>query len=48
MSAEKFSPVDRPAPTGVRRRLSILVATGAGLGYSPVASGTVGTASSSG
>jgi phosphatidylglycerophosphatase A len=43
MTKEKFSPIDRPAPTGWRRMVSLGVATGAGLGYSPVASGTVGT-----
>lgn len=43
MSSEKFSPVNRAAPSGIRRRLAVLVATGAGLGYSPVASGTVGS-----
>lgn len=40
---EKYSRVDRPAPTGWRRRLALFAATGAGLGYSPVASGTVGS-----
>lgn len=43
MSKEKFSPVDRPAPTGWRRRIAVFLATGAGFGYSPIASGTVGT-----
>ena len=42
MSTEKFSPVDRPAPSGWRRHLTLFFATGAGFGYSPVASGTVG------
>jgi phosphatidylglycerophosphatase A len=43
MSDAKFSPVDRPAPTGLRRTVSVWIATGFGLGYSPVASGTVGS-----
>jgi phosphatidylglycerophosphatase A len=43
MSAEKFDPVERSSPRGARRAISIAVATGFGLGYSPVASGTVGT-----
>lgn len=43
MSAEKFDPVDRPAPEGPRRWVFLVLATGFGLGYSPVASGTVGT-----
>ena len=43
MSEEKFSPVNRPAPQGLRRVTSLFLATGAGLGYSPIASGTVGT-----
>jgi len=43
MSTEKFSPVDRPAPSGRRRKAALFLATGAGAGYSPVASGTVGT-----
>ena len=43
MSAEKFSPVDRPEPTGFRRKAALFLATGAGFGFSPVASGTVGT-----
>ena len=42
MSSEKFSPVDRAAPRGGRRAVSLFVATGAGFGYCPVASGTVG------
>ena len=42
-SSEKFSTVDRAAPKGLRRRVSVFLATGAGLGYSPVASGTVGS-----
>jgi len=43
MSAEKFDPVERSVPTGARRFISVAIATGFGLGYSPVASGTVGT-----
>lgn len=43
MTPEKYAPVDRPPPGGWRRRLSLALATGFGLGYSPVASGTVGT-----
>jgi len=43
MNHEKFSAIDREAPKGLRRRLSVFLATGAGLGYSPVASGTVGS-----
>lgn len=35
--------MDRPAPTGWRRGVALALATGAGLGYSPVASGTVGS-----
>ena len=43
MSDQKFSPVTRTAPRGIRRRASLILATGAGFGYSPIASGTVGT-----
>ena len=43
MSAEKFDPVERRAPAGARRVISLVIATGFGLGYSPFASGTVGT-----
>jgi phosphatidylglycerophosphatase A len=43
MSDQKFSPVTRTAPRGIRRKVSLILATGVGLGYSPVASGTLGT-----
>jgi phosphatidylglycerophosphatase A len=42
-TSDKFAPVDRPAPAGWRRGLALFLATGAGLGCSPVASGTVGS-----
>lgn len=43
MSTEKFSPVDREPPQGMRHHLAVFFATGAGFGFSPIASGTVGT-----
>lgn len=42
-SSDKFAPVDRPAPFGWRRNLAVFLATGVGVGYCPVASGTFGT-----
>ena len=41
---QQSEPTSRPAPAGPARTLAHFVATGAGSGYSPVASGTAGAA----
>ena len=42
MESHRHQPVNRPAPAGALRRLTVALATGLGFGYSPVASGTAG------